>query len=76
MASEGRTVQQVLRTQVDVDAAVEAGDEPVEDPLLQTQTCRQGGDTRLQTQPSLSQLTLLPGNQAQRPPLTAADSKF
>lgn len=32
------TVQQVLRTQVDVDAAVEAGDETVEDPFLQTQT--------------------------------------
>lgn len=28
------TVQQVLGTQVDVDAAVEAGDETVENPLL------------------------------------------
>lgn len=49
MASQGRTVQQVLRAQVDVDAAVEPRDEPVEDPLLQTQTCGQDGDTRLQT---------------------------
>lgn len=33
------TVQQVLCTQMDVDAAVKAGYEPVEHSLLQTKTC-------------------------------------
>lgn len=32
------TVQQVFGAQVDVDAAVEAGDQTVENTLLQTQT--------------------------------------
>lgn len=35
------TVQQVLGAEVDVDAAVEAGDEAVKDSFLQTQACRQ-----------------------------------
>lgn len=34
LLSGGRTIQQVLGTQVDVDAAVEAGDESVKNSLL------------------------------------------
>lgn len=36
---EAFTVQQVLCTQMDVNAAVKAGYEPIENSLLQTQTC-------------------------------------